>query len=68
MLKEVKMAEIKKVLHVYKSESVNSNTKKLVEILNRDREVKEFKLYESHPDYDKLIKMIFQADQTISWW
>ncbi len=62
------MAEAKKILHVYKSESVNSNTKKLVEILNRDREVKEFKLYESHPDYDKLIKMIFQADQTISWW
>ncbi len=57
-----------KILHVYKSESNDDNTKRLIKILNRDREAAEFKLYEAHPDYDKLIKMIFEADQTISWW
>ncbi len=63
------MAEDKKmkILHVYKSEP-DENTKKLVEILSRDRDADEFKLYEPHPDYERLVEMIFQADQTVSWW
>ena len=59
--------EKKKILHVYRSEP-NDDVKKLVEILNRDREVQEFKLYEGDPNYDLLVEMIFAADQTISWW
>lgn len=59
--------EKKKILHVYRSEP-NDDVKKLVEILNRDREVSEFKLYEGDPNYDLLVQMIFEADQTISWW
>ncbi len=59
--------EKKKILHVYRSEP-NDDVKKLVEILNRDREVQEFKLYEGDPNYDLLVEMIFEADQTISWW
>lgn len=56
-----------KILHVYRNEPTEE-TKKLVEILNRDREAKEFKLYENEPNYDMLIQMIYEADQTISWW
>ena len=59
--------EKKKILHVYRSEP-NDDVKKLVEILNRDREVSEFKLYDGDPNYDLLVQMIFDADQTISWW
>lgn len=59
--------EKKKILHVYRSEPTD-DVKKLVEILNRDREASEFKLYLSNPNYDMLVQMIFEADQTISWW
>lgn len=56
-----------KILHVYRSEPTE-DTKKLVEILNRDRDAREFKLYTSNPNYDMLVQMIFEADQTVSWW
>ncbi len=56
-----------KILHVYRSEP-DETTKKLVEILNRDRDAMEFKLYVGDPNYDKLVQMIFDADQTVSWW
>ncbi len=56
-----------KILHVYRSEP-NDDVKKLVEILSRDREAKEFKLYDGDPNYDILVQMIFEADQTVSWW
>ncbi len=56
-----------KILHVYRSEP-DEATKKLVEILNRDRDAMEFKLYVGDPNYDKLVQMIFDADQTVSWW
>jgi len=59
--------EKKKILHVYRSEP-SDEVKKLVEILNRDREAKEFKLYVGDPNYDLLVEMISEADQTISWW
>lgn len=56
-----------KILHIYKNEPTE-DVKKLVEILNRDREAKEFKLYENEPNYDYLIHLIFEADQVITWW
>ena len=56
-----------KILHVYRSEP-NEDTKKLVEILSRDRDATEFKLYENDPNYDILVQLIFEADQTVSWW
>ena len=61
------MSEVKKILHVYRSEP-NEDVKKLVEILSRDREAMEFKLYDGDPNYDLLVQMIFEADQTVSWW
>lgn len=56
-----------KILNIYKSEP-DETVKKLVEIVTRDRESESFTLYGDAPDYDKLVDMIFAADQTISWW
>jgi len=56
-----------KILHVYRSEPTET-TKKLVEILNRDREAMEFKLYVGQPNYDTLVHMIAEADKTVTWW
>jgi hypothetical protein len=56
-----------KILHVYRSEPTN-DVKKLVEILNRDRDAKEFSLYMGDPNYDILVQMIREADKTVSWW
>lgn len=56
-----------KILQVYRSEP-NDDVKTLVEILNRDRDADEFKLYEGSPDYSALVEKIFAADQTVCWW
>ncbi len=56
-----------KILQVYRSEP-NDDVKTLVEILNRDRDADEFKLYDENPDYDVLVEKIFAADKTVCWW
>ena len=56
-----------KILQVYRSEP-NDDVKTLVEILNRDRDADEFKLYDGQPDYDALVAKIFAADKTVCWW
>lgn len=56
-----------KILNVYRSEP-DETVKKLVEIVTRDRESVSFDLHADSPDYNKLVDMIFEADQTISWW
>ncbi len=56
-----------KILHVYRSEPTD-DVKKLVEILSRDRDAKEFSLYMGDPNYDILVQMIQDADKTVSWW
>jgi hypothetical protein len=56
-----------KMLHVYRSEP-SEDVKKLVEILNRDREAQEFRLYIGEPNYDMLVKMVYDADKTVTWW
>ena len=56
-----------KLLNVYRS-APDDTTKKLVEIVSKDRDASEFDLNVDAPDYDKLVDMIFDADQTISWW
>jgi hypothetical protein len=43
-----------KILQVYRSEP-NDDVKTLVEILNRDRDADEFKLFADNPDYDALV-------------
>ncbi len=56
-----------KVLNVYRSEP-DDTTKKLVEIVIRDRESDSFDLNVDSPDYDALVDKIFDADQVICWW
>jgi len=56
-----------KILNVYRSEP-DDTTKKLVEIVIRDRESDSFDLNVDSPDYDALVDKIFDADQTICWW
>lgn len=56
-----------KLLHVYRSEA-NDDVKKLVEIVSEGRECQSFNLNVESPDYDKLVDMVFAADQTICWW
>lgn len=56
-----------KILQVYRSEPTE-DVEKLVEILNRDRDADEFKLYIGEPDYDILVQKIFANDKTVCWW
>jgi len=56
-----------KLLNVYRS-APNDDVKKLVEIVSKDRETQTFDLNVESPDYDKLLDMVFDADQTICWW
>jgi hypothetical protein len=56
-----------KILNVYRS-APDETTKKLVEIVTRDRESDSFDLNVENPDYDALVDKIFDADQTICWW
>jgi hypothetical protein len=56
-----------KILHVYRSEP-NDDVKKLVEIVSEGRDNESFNLNVDAPDYDKLVEMVWGADQTICWW
>lgn len=56
-----------KILNVYRSEP-DETTKKLVEIVTRDRESDSFDLGVDSPDYDQLVDKIMDADKTICWW
>ncbi len=56
-----------KLLNVYRSEP-NDDVKKLVEIVSKDRDVVSFDLNVEDPNYDKMLDMVFDADQTICWW
>ena len=56
-----------KILHVYRS-APSETTKKLVEIVSEGREANSFDLNVDNPDYDALVDMVMEADQTICWW
>ena len=55
------------ILHVYRS-APSDDTKKLVEIVSEGRETDSFDLNVDAPDYDKLVDMLWDADQAICWW
>ena len=56
-----------KILHILKSEP-DDNTRTLIDILSQNHEIRLFPLYEDESDYEKMIDLIFDYDQTISWW
>jgi len=57
-----------KVLHIIKSKP-DETTKKLIELYKEGDNLNKFLLlYESEPDYEKLIDQIFSHEKIISWW
>ena len=56
-----------KILNVYRSQP-DETTKKLVEIVSRDRDAESFDLNVDAPDYGQLVDKIMAADKTICWW
>ena len=56
-----------KILHILKSEP-DDNTRTLIDILSENKETILFPLYEDEPDYEKMIDLVFEYDQTVSWW
>jgi len=57
-----------KILHIIKSKP-DEITKKLIDLYKKGENINEFLiLYESEPDYEKLIDKIFSHDKIISWW
>jgi hypothetical protein len=56
-----------KILHVYRN-APKEDTKKLVAIVSEGRESESFNLYDSNPNYDRLVDMVLSADKTICWW
>ncbi len=56
-----------KILHVFRHPP-DAVTQELVSILSRDREAAEFYLFQEPVDYDRLLELIINHDQVISWW
>ncbi len=59
-----------KLLHIYRTVP-SEEVKKLVKLISEGEEViGEINLWElkDDEDYDRLVKLIFEADKTISWW
>ena len=56
-----------KILHVFRHPP-DQVTRDLVAIVSRDRESREFSLYQEPVDYDRLLDLIMTHDQVISWW
>jgi hypothetical protein len=56
-----------KILHVYRHPP-DEVTRELAGITSRDREASEFFLFQEPVDYDRLLDLILEHDQVISWW
>jgi hypothetical protein len=56
-----------KILHVFRHPP-DEETKELVAITSRDREAQEFSLYQEPVDYGRLLDLVLNHDQVISWW
>jgi len=56
-----------KILHVFRHPP-DAVTRKLVSVLSQDREAMEFSLHEELVDYDRLLDLIINHDQVVSWW
>ena len=57
-----------KILHVMRSAEPTEDVQKLIDIVSEGRDNETFNLDVAEPDYDKLIDMVYDADQTICWW
>jgi len=56
-----------KILNIYRHPPAD-DTRELAGIVSRDRETNEFFLFQEPVDYDRLLGLILEHDQVISWW
>ncbi|WP_167330938.1 hypothetical protein [Desulfatiglans anilini] len=56
-----------KILHILKTPP-DDTTRLLKGIVSEGQDNTEVSLYEGQPDYEKLIDLIFENEQVISWW
>jgi len=61
------MPEQKKILHILKTEPDDLQMT-LMENLSKSSTSRQFPLYGENVDYDKLVDLIFEHDQVITWW
>jgi len=55
------------ILHIVRSRP-DELVRRLVDGMSKGKKVREVPLYEGRPDYDKLVKDIFEAEKVICWW
>ena len=56
-----------KILHILKSEP-DDNTSVLIDIMSGDRDAVLYPIYEEDADYERMLDLVFDSDQVISWW
>ena len=56
-----------KILHILKSEP-DDNTRVLIDIMSGDNDAVLYPLYEEDTDYERMLDLVFDSDQVISWW
>jgi hypothetical protein len=56
-----------KILHVFR-QPPDEETKELVAATSRERVATEFPLYRQPVDYERLLELVLNHDQVISWW
>ena len=56
-----------KILHLYRHPP-DDLTRELADRVSRDRETHDFFLFQEPVDYDRLLTLILEHDQVISWW
>ncbi len=56
-----------KILHLYRHPP-DDLTRELAGVVSQDRETSEFSLFQEPVDYDRLLSLILEHDQVISWW
>jgi len=56
-----------KILHVFRHPP-DEETKELVAITSRERQATEFSLFQEPVAYERLLDLVLNHDQVISWW
>lgn len=54
-------------LHIMRSKP-DDLVRRLVDAMSKGKKAREVPLFEGKPDYDKLVKDIFEAEKVICWW
>lgn len=56
-----------KVLHILKSRP-DETTSLLMNAISEEKEATRFELFTENADYEKLIDLLLEHDEVISWW